>query len=137
MSTSPHITEPFSPLEEMALRAIRRFGEMAASTVDAETMLMFIDFGNEIIDELHSHPYWDKAVVLPYYVHQSDARAIPDHILSSGLLAKFAIQQRSKKAEEYEARFLRSVNLLLLQKKWPSLDKIELGVVDVAPGTPA
>jgi hypothetical protein len=99
-------------------------------------MLMFVDFANEIVDEIHSHPYWSAGAKIDYYLHPTDARPIPDHIMLSGLVAKYAIQQRSKVANDYEGRFLRALNLLLLQKKWPKIDKIELGAVDVAEGTP-
>ncbi len=79
-STSPQITSPYAPLEQLVLRALRRYGEMSPSTMDADTMLEFIDYANSVLDDVMGHPYWTKGVTIPYYTHQTDCRPVPDHV---------------------------------------------------------
>lgn len=127
--TSPHIRDEFSPMETLAMRALRRFGEGAPSTMDAETMLMFIDFANAIIDDIYEHPYWDKTP-LQYYQHQSETRPIPDSLMLAGLLSKYSVDQASQRAQRYEAEYFKRMNQVLLRRKYGPNASFELQAVD-------
>jgi hypothetical protein len=100
----------YSLLESLALRAVRRFGDMSASTVSGEALIMFIDFANEVIDDMRKSPYWQAGTSLPYYVHLQEFRPIPDHVMAAGLLAKFAEQQGSRNTQRYDARYYDLLN---------------------------
>ena len=127
--TSPHIRDEFSPMENLAMRALRRFGEGAPSTMDAETMIMFIDFANAVIDDILEHPYWDKTP-LPYYQHQSEFRAIPDTLMLAGLLSKYSVDQASQRAQRYELEYHKRMNQVLLRRKYGPNASFELQAVD-------
>lgn len=129
-STSPHIRDEFSPMESLALRALRRYGDMSVSTTDGETILTFIDYANSVLDDVMGHPYWKKGVVVPYYKHQEEARPIPDNIMIEGLLAKLAVDKESKKARQYMATYFSSMNSVLLRTKFGVGAEFSLQAVD-------
>ena len=109
ISLSPHIRDVNSPLNELAIRALRRYGEFSAGTIDDQTMLMFIELANEIIDIVQAHPYsTDDSLV--YYISQTEARPIPDAVMLAGLLFLYARQQMSAKIQIYEPAFYRALN---------------------------
>ena len=58
-NTNPHIRESNSPLQTLAMQALRRFGDFHPGTVDGDVMLMFLEFANMVIDEIRLHPYHD------------------------------------------------------------------------------
>lgn len=131
--TSPQIKDGFSPLEQVALRAIRRYGESSPSTGDGESMLTMVDMANEVIDDLLVHPYWPEGVTIPYYESQFEARDIPDNLLQSGLLAKIAIDLQSKKAPAYTNAYISRMNSILYRMKYgPAPARPEMTVVDQA-----
>lgn len=134
--TNPQVSEPYSDLRTLALQALRRYGDGAAHSVDADTLLMFIEFANAIIDEVRQHPYYADGQAkglfgdIDYYVSPTDKRAIPDPIITTGLLFHYAVQQLSDtKAQAYRAMFSRTLSqqlLLLVHGPGP----YELSVVD-------
>lgn len=127
--TNPQIREKNSPLNTLALQALRRFGDFHPSTVDGDVMLMFLEFANMIIDDIRQHPYHDTTTTLNYYQSPTDVRAIDDQIIVSGLLMHYAIQQSSDKMEFYVPMYQRQLN----EKLWHSYNgntKIQMTVVD-------
>jgi hypothetical protein len=133
-STSPQIVNPYAPLEQLSLRAIKRYGEMAASTVEGEVQLMFLDYANSILDDLMSHPYWAKGSEIAYYVHQTDVRPVPDNVMVIGLLAKFAADQESKKAGQYMGEYYQKLNQILTRWKFGVSPDFSMQVVDYEGG---
>ena len=108
---SPHIGDGLtSSLSVLTNRALRRYGEWNASTVDAETQSLFIDLANEIVDDVRGHPYWNNFPELEYYVSSEDVRPVPDPVMIAGLLAKFAVNQGSNKWEKYENDYYQRLN---------------------------
>lgn len=133
-STSPQIADPYAPLEQLALRALKRYGEMSPSTVEGEDMPLFIEYANAIIDDIHTHPYWDKGITIPYYIHQTDVRSIPDHVIVTGLLFRYALDKGSKKAGTYQGEHYARLNALLSTRKFGVGAEFELKAVDYKQG---
>lgn len=131
--TSPQLvgSAPSSPLEALALRAMRRFGEMAPSTVEGDAMGLFVDYANEIIDDILGHPYFPVGGVLAYYTHASERRDIPDHIIVSGLLARHAKQQSSKRANEFLGDYYAKLNQVMTRVKFGAAPEFVIEAVDV------
>jgi len=129
-STSPQIVDESAPLDALTLRALRRYGEMSPSTMDAETMLMFMDYANAILDDVMEHPYWKKGVVIPYYNHTTEARNVPDALIITGLLAKYAMDQDSKKAAVYGSDYLKRLNQSLTREKFGVGAQFSMQAVD-------
>lgn len=129
-STSTQITDEYAPLDVLALRALRRYGESSPSTVDAETMLMFMDYANSVLDDVMEHPYWKKGVEIPYYNHITERRNIPDNIMLLGLLAKYAADQTSAKAQRYEMEYFKRLNQILFRTRFGVGAQFEMQVVD-------
>jgi len=129
-STSPQITDDNAPLDVLTLRALRRYGEMSPSTVDAETTIMFMDYANSILDDVMEHPYWKKGVELPYYKHQTEKRAVPDTLMLAGLIAKYAFDQSSAKAQKYEADYYKRLNQALARVKFGVGAEFEMVALD-------
>ena len=134
-STSPQIRDEYAPLDVLSLRALRRYGEMAVSTIDGDTALLFMDYGNTILDEIMAHPYWKSGVVLPYFKHQTEVRPIPDSLLLAGLLSKYANDQDSTKARRYEGEFYRSMNQTLARVRFGVSPTFEMQVIDYGTNT--
>jgi len=127
-NTNPHIKENFSPLNTLAMQAIRRFGDFHPGTIDGDVMLMFLEFANMVIDEIRMHPYHDGTEI-DYYQTPTDIREIPDPIIISGLLYHYAVQQGSEKIQIYMPTYHSTLNQLL----WHKLNgntKISLTTVD-------
>lgn len=101
MSANPHIRAGNSPLDALIGMALTRFGEFAPSTIDGDLSQMMLSFANEVLDEMHEHPYWGSLELpeVESYVSIHDARPIEDTIMIHGLVAKYAIQQKSNSAE--------------------------------------
>lgn len=114
--TNPQIVEPNSSLEQLAITALRVYGDFSPGSTPGETMLLFLTLANFVIDEIRSHPYWDGSK-LDYYTHIQDTRPIPDHLMLSGLLAKYAAQQRSDKVQIYQPMYISTLNNLLWYRK--------------------
>jgi hypothetical protein len=131
-ANSPHIAEPYSPLEILVFAALRRYGDMHPGTVDGEVMMMFTEFGNLVIEDLRAHPYWE-GVDIDYYTHPSEIRPIPDPIMVTGLLYHYSIQQQSNKVEAYGPMYFKGMNRILFNRKYGN-GKIELSPVDRGTG---
>jgi len=127
-NTNPHIRETYSPLNTLVMQAIRRFGDFHPGTIDGDVMLMFMEFANQIIDEVRMHPYHDGTDI-DYYQSQTDVRAIPDPIIIQGLLYHYAVQQGSDKFQLYMPMYNKLMNQLLWQKINGNT-KIQMRVVD-------
>lgn len=124
---APHITNKNnSPLEYLIMSALRRFGDFHASSVDGEVIMMFLEFANQILDEVRRHPYWDSPgdadkVELNYYVHPSDIRPVNDNIIIAGLLFLYAVQQGSDKLSLYGPAYYHTLN----QELWDRLNIVD------------
>jgi hypothetical protein len=129
-STSPHLVDGSSPLEAIVLRALRRYGEAAPSTMEGEAILVFIDHANAVLDDLMIHPYWDKGLSIPYYEHQSERRDVPDSLMLAGVLSKMAVDMGSQKAQRYEQEYFARMNAVLLRRKFGASASYELQAVD-------
>lgn len=127
-ANNPHLNSPYSTLETLVFQSLRRYGDMHPGTVDGEVMMMFVEFGNLIIEDLRGHPYWENPEI-DYYTHPSETRAIPDNIMVAGLLYHYSVQQQSNKIEAYGPMYFKMMNRILYQKKYGS-GKIELSPWD-------
>lgn len=125
-ANNPHLNSPYSTLETLTFQALRRYGDMHPGTVDGEVMMMFVEFGNLIIEDLRGHPYWENPE-MDYYTHPSETRAIPDNIIVAGLLYHYSVQQQSNKIEAYGPMYFKMMNRILYQKKYGS------GKIEVSP----
>jgi hypothetical protein len=112
-NSNPHIKDVYSPLQKLTMSALRRYGEFNPESVDGNVMLMFIEFANEIIDDIRVHPYFSDAYELEYYTHQTDSRSIPDTIIIHGLMFKYASQQASEKTQMYAPLYYKVMNQTL------------------------
>ena len=130
--TSPQLvgSAPSSPLEALALRAMRRFGEMAPSTVEGDAMGLFVDYANEIIDDILGHPYFPVGGELAYYTHASERRDIPDHLMTAGLLARHSSQQKSNMAGQHLADYYAKLNQIMTRVKFGAAPEFRLQAVD-------
>lgn len=126
--TNPHIREVNSPLNTLAMQALRRFGDFHPGTVDGDVMLMFVEFANMIIDDIRAHPYYDN-VAIDYYQSATDVRKIKDIIMVQGLLYHYALQQGSEKMQMYMPTYFATLNRELWQAKNGNT-KIQMTVVD-------
>ena len=115
-NVNPHIRDTYSPLETLAMQALRRYGDFSPGTVDGDVMLMFIEFANMVIDDIRMHPYWDKEEP-EYYTSQSEMRPIPDPVIIAGLLFHYAAQQQSAKIQSYAPNYFRTLNQQLWRIK--------------------
>lgn len=112
-SHHPHIRDGFSPLEALALAALRRRGDSAPDLADAGLALMMLELANDVVEEVRAHPYWPKDQTLDYYTSLADARPIPDPIMSAGLVAMHALQQGSQAAGVLVGRYRSVLNQVL------------------------
>jgi len=103
---------------------------MSPSTMDAETMLMFMDYANSVIDDLMEHPYWTKGVSVPYFTHTTQTRPVPDTVLLAGLISKYAIDQDSKKANVYNTDYLKRLNQVMARTKFGVGAEFSMQAVD-------
>lgn len=106
---NPHIPGTYSPLESLTMSALRRFGDFHPSSSDGDVMLMFLEFGNQTLDEVRNHPYWD-GTELDYYRHPQDIREVNDNIIIQGLLMQYAIQQGSANVQIYAPAYYQILN---------------------------
>lgn len=112
---APHIRDEFSDLQTLAMRALRMYGDQAPESADASVLLMFVDFGNEIVEEVRQHPYWTGDIA--YYKAATSTTNVPDAIILRGLLSKYAQQQASDRAQMFTQTFHRTMNQVLWNRK--------------------
>lgn len=108
--SNPHIRDNHSPLDTLGMQALRRYGDFSPGSIDGDTLLMFIEFANMVVDEVNTHPYREGKPAIPYYTAISDARAIPDPVVIAGLLAHYAAQQLSEKVQTYFPLYYKTMN---------------------------
>lgn len=89
--------EKFSPLEDLVRSALVRAGNFSPSRIDGEVMMMMIELGNRVIEDVRKHPYWTGGEV-DYYNDPTQNRPIPDIVMIDGLTAHYLLQQGSDKA---------------------------------------
>ncbi len=139
--TNPHITNGNSPLRTLSMQALRRFGDFNATTVDGDVLLMFLEFANMVIDDVRSHVYAPRTTyssttgasttkdVIEYYRSVEEVRNVEIQIIVAGLLANYALQQGSNKAEIYMPNYFKTMN----QQLWRALNgntPIQLRIMD-------
>jgi hypothetical protein len=129
MSTNaaPHITDEYSDLQTLAHQAIRAYGDQSPESADASLMLLMLLFANQIVEDVNRHPYTDTQV--QYYKALTDRRSIPDMIVIMGLIAKYALQQGSERAQVSLFNYYSTLNSVLWNRKNGN-GKISLTVVD-------
>ena len=116
------------------MRALRRYGEMSPTTLDGDTFLTFIDYANSVLDDVMAHPYWQKGVTIPYYTHQTDCRPVPDHVVLTGILSRFAADSESKKAQQYVGEYYLRLNQLMARERFGVGAEFEMQAVDYPEG---
>lgn len=127
-NSTPHIRDKHAPLQDLISQALVRFGDYSPATTGAQTLLMLMEFANQVIDEVRSHPYWDGTHI-DHYEHHTEWRAVPDTILRTGILYYYALQQGSQKAGNYGQDFIRTMNRELWYVKNGNT-RVQLHVVD-------
>lgn len=111
----PHIRDGNSPLDSLAASALRRYGEFTPGVIAGDVASLFIEFANEIIDDVNDSPYRKDKADIEYYISIHEAREVHDQIIIDGLVAYFAVQQGSEKQGLYIAKYYRTLNRLLWQ----------------------
>lgn len=107
----------YSPLRALVIAALKRFGDFSAGTTSGEVMAMFIEFANRIIEDVRVHPYWTGGDI-SYYTSVDESRPIPDLIMIDGLVAHYAAQQGSQKAQIFSPLFYRNMNQILYERRY-------------------
>lgn len=119
---SPNVSGTTAPLRILIMRALRRYGEGAPDAVEGDLMGLFIDFANNVINDVRDHPYWTDAsgnkIELDYYISNQDKRSIPDEIVVSGMAAYYALQQASQKSQILVPMYYRRMNQILFNLKF-------------------
>lgn len=117
-SSNPNIRDHHSPLEDLIIKILRRYGEFNPSSVDGEVTLMMIDFANAILLDYNTHPYRTGDTPILDYISQQEARSIPDEIIMSGLLYYYSVQQMSEKMTAYRAMYYSNLNTITYYNKY-------------------
>lgn len=125
---APNISQPYADLDDMITKAIQRFGNMSAQTVQGDVRLMMVGYANVIIEELRAHPYF-SIPDLDYYISLNDKRPIPDEIMIAGLTYYYADWNDSNKAAKFGRAYYKNMNTILYQRKFGT-GKIEMNTVD-------
>lgn len=126
---NPHKDQAsYSPLELLVRSVLRRFGDVSMR-VDPDVMLMMIEYGNRVIEDIKDHPYRSGTASPDYYITQTDTRPVPDLIMQAGLLAYYAIDQGSEKAQLYYDLYAKTMNRILYERKYGNTTH-SLSVVD-------
>lgn len=121
-----------APLENLVALALRRFGDFSSRRVTGDVVLMMIEFANEVVEMVNSHPYNDSTTSIEYYTSQTDVRGIEDAIMVRGLLALYAEQQASEKYPNARLEFARHLNGILYNRKYKGTVRHEMTPVENA-----
>lgn len=114
---NPHLSgnSEFSELQELVVDALRQYGEMEPGTVLGQVQTMMIDFANEVIEDILSHPYHDGSIIR-YYETPAQSREVPDLIMKYGLMYRYAKQQSSEKEDQFKEDYYAKLNQLMFRK---------------------
>jgi len=121
---------PNAPLENLVAIALRRFGDFSSRRVTGDVVLMMIEFANEVVEMVNSHPYNDSEIPVEYYTSQTDIRPVEDAIMVRGLLALYAEQQVSDKYPNSRMEFARHLNGILYSRKYKGTVRHEMTSVE-------
>lgn len=117
MDEAPHIKDGPAPLRHLIDRALYEFGEFSPDTIEADVAIMLIDFANEVVEDILSHPYATESdSQLEHYESLDDARDIHDQIMRVGLLARFLRQQGSERYGVEMSRYYRTMNQIMWRR---------------------
>lgn len=115
--------DSYAPLIDLVATAERRRGQMSAARLTGDQVLLYLEYANEIVEDVRAHRYWTILVnrgkapnVLPYYTDLNEKRAIPDGILIAGLRAYAAEQAGSKKAKTLFDVYRNRMSMILYQR---------------------
>lgn len=113
----------YAPLIDLVATAERRRGQMTAARLTGDQVLLYLEYANEIVEDVRSHRYWTILVnkslapaVLAYYTDLNEKRAIPDGIMIAGLRAYAAEQAGSKKAKALFDVYRARMSMILYQR---------------------
>ena len=117
-SSNPNIRDQYSPLEDLIIKVLRRYGEFHPSSVDGEVYLMMIDFANSVLLDYNTHPYRTGDTEIADYISLSEARDLPDEIVMSGLIYYYSVQQMSQKMNAYRAVYYDNLHRITYHNKF-------------------
>lgn len=120
--------EKFSPLEDLVRSALVRAGNFSPSRIDGEVMMMMIELGNRVIEDVRKHPYWTGGEV-DYYNDPTQNRPIPDIVMIDGLTAHYLLQQGSDKAMVFLQIYQSNLTDILWTRNY-SNNKITVNIKD-------
>lgn len=107
----------YSPLRELAVRALRDLGDLSSDRADGDTLLSMIDYGNQVLELVMSCPYWEGGT-LDYYKSLDDVRPVPDIVIKLGLMAFYADDEGDKKSNGKMRKFAIFMNRTLYRLKF-------------------
>lgn len=120
--------EKFSPLEDLVRSALVRAGNFSPSRIDGEVMMMMIELGNRVIEDVRKHPYWTGGEV-NYYNDPTQSRQIPDMVMIDGLTAHYLLQQGSDKAMVFLQIYQSNLTDILWTRNYAN-NKITVNIKD-------
>lgn len=120
--------EKFSPLEDLVRSALVRAGNFSPSRIDGEVMMMMIELGNRVIEDVRKHPYWTGGEV-DYYNDPTQNRPIPDLVMIDGLTAHYLLQQGSDKAMVFLQIYQSNLTDILWTRNYAN-NKITVNIKD-------
>lgn len=120
--------EKFSPLEDLVRSALVRAGNFSPSRIDGEVMMMMIELGNRVIEDVRKHPYWEGGEV-DYYNDPTQNRPIPDIVMIDGLTAHYLLQQGSDKAMVFLQIYQSNLTDILWTRNYAN-NKITVNIKD-------
>lgn len=131
MSDNPHIRDNHSDLQTLTSQALTRHGEFAASTIQGDVSMMFIEFANMVLEEVRAHPLAEGTPLaeIKDYVSINEARPVPDEIIKAGLIFYYMVQQGDARAQFQQGVYTRTMN----QRLWRLVNgntKIRMRPVD-------
>ena len=117
-----------SPLKSLISATLLQYGNYAPETIASHVRPMFIEFANQVIDEILMHPYGEN-LSIEHYVQEDETRDIEDSVMIAGLLYHYSLQQLSDKAQVYRPKYMTTMARQLYLKLHGNR-KINLNIVD-------
>lgn len=135
---NPHLSgnSEYSELQELVVDALRQYGEMEPGTVLGAVQTMMIDFANEVIEDVMTHPYHDGTIIR-YYETPTQAREVPDLAMKYGLMYRYAKQQSSEKEDKFREDYYAKLNQLMFRRAYGPMvmnQPLNMSRVDGDPG---